>query len=114
MPVTPWTRATAGDATTAVLCMRFDEVAEDDRLVGVETAVARGAEMGGPEAGRAVDLAIPKGSQLELHEQGPHLRLTGLLQPLQVGRDYPLTLHFQKSGVLLARLSVDVPALRFR
>ncbi len=110
----PWTRATAADARTAVLCMKLDEVSEADRLIGVSTPVAEGAEMGGAEPGRAVDLAVPAGSVLEMHESGVHLRLTGLRHALQVGRDYPLQLEFERSGTVLARLSVDFTAMRFR
>src|ERR1700716_3701563 len=61
----PWTRATAPDATSAVLCMKFDEVTETDRLIGVETPVAEGAELVGKQAGaevsRAVNFLIPAG-----------------------------------------------------
>ena len=103
----PWTRATTADETVAVLCMRFDEVTEDDRLIGVQTPVAGGAEMAGTERGQPVDVPIAAGSQLELHEAGVHLRLTQLSFPLQVGREYPLTLSFARSGLVLARMSVD-------
>jgi periplasmic copper chaperone A len=110
----PWTRATAADATVAVLGMRIDEVSEDDRLIGARSPVAQGAEMGGADGGRPVDVAIPTGSVIELHDSGVHLRLTGLKQPLQVGREYPLELVFERSGLLLARLSVDFTVMRFR
>jgi copper(I)-binding protein len=110
----PWTRATTGDATVAVLCMRIDEVTEDDRLIGARMPLASGAEMGGPDQGSAVDVPVAAGSQLDLHEAGVHLRLTGLTQTLQVGREYPLTLEFERSGLVLARLSVDFTPLRFR
>jgi periplasmic copper chaperone A len=110
----PWTRATAADATTAVLCMRIDEVSLADRLIGASTPVATGAEMGGPEPGLAVDVPIEVGSTVELDDSATHLRLTGLKHPLQTGREYPLTLTFERSGLLLARLSVDFTAMRFR
>ena len=110
----PWTRATTGDATVAVLCMRIDEVTEDDRLIGARMPLASGAEMGGPAEGARVDVPIAAGSQLELHDAGVHLRLTGLTATLQVGREYPLTLEFERSGLVLARLSVDYTPLRFR
>lgn len=110
----PWTRATAHDATVAMLCMRFDEVSLSDRLIGVHTPIATGAEMGGPEVGRPVDVPIAQGSELELTEAGVHLRLTGLKHALQVARDYPLALEFERSGTVLARLSVDYTAQRFR
>lgn len=110
----PWTRATAADATSAVLCMRIDEVQEADRLISVSTPVAEGAEMGGAEAGVHVDVPIAQGSVLELTDSGLHVRLTGLKQGLQVGREYPLTLGFERSGLVLARLSVDFTTMRFR
>lgn len=110
----PWTRATAADATTAVLCMKFDEVIASDRLIGASSPVASGAEMGGEERGRAVDVAVPEGSVTELHEDGVHLRLTGLRHALHAGRSYPLTLEFERSGTVLAQLSVDFTAMRFR
>lgn len=110
----PWTRATAADASTAVLCMRLDEVTATDRLIGASTPVASAVEMGGALGGQPVDLLVPQGSVVELHEDGPHLRLTGLRHALQTGREYPLTLEFERSGTVLARLSVDFTALRFR
>lgn len=111
----PWTRATLEGADTAVLCMRIDEVLQDDRLIGAQSPVAAGATMAGQgQTGRAVDLPLPAGSTVDMHEDGLHLRLTGLRHALQAGREYPLTLEFERSGLLLARLSVDFTALRFR
>ena len=46
----PWTRATSHDATSAELCMKFDEVMQSDRLILVASPVAAGAEMGGVNA----------------------------------------------------------------
>lgn len=103
----PWTRATPDDATTAVLCMRIDNVIADDRLLGAVTDVASGVEMGGAERGVALDLAIPAGTEIDMHEQGLHLRLTGLRMPLQTGREYSLDLLFERSGTVMTTLSVD-------
>ncbi len=113
----PWTRATPDDATTAVLCMRLDEVQQDDRLVGIQTPFATGAEMGGPDASPArlgIDVVIPKGSETVLSEHGTHIRLTGLKQPLELGRTYPMRLLFEVGGMLRADLSVDYGFGRFR
>jgi copper(I)-binding protein len=104
--VHPWTRATAPEAEHAVMCMTFADVVEDDRLVGVETPVAGGSNL--PAGG----LAIPAGQELVLSERGTHVRLTGLRQGLEVGRSYPLALHFAKGGQVLATLNVDF--MRFR
>lgn len=103
----PWTRATAHDANTAVVCMKFDEVTLDDRLVGVTTPVASGAQMGGISAGPAVDFAIPAGRETLLSEEGTFVRLTGLKLPLEVGRQYPLRLVFAQGGIVESTLSVD-------
>jgi copper(I)-binding protein len=112
----PWTRATAPDATSAVLCMKFDQVTETDRLIGVETPVATGAELVGQQAGAAVSQAvnflIPAGRETLLSDEGTHIRLVGLTQPLFVGRSYPLELAFEKSGTVLATLNVDFLGLR--
>ncbi len=111
----PWTRATPDDASTAVICMRFDEVQQDDRLLGIQTLFATGAEMGGPDAQPAqpgIDLAVPKGRETVLSEHGTHIRLTGLKQPLELGRTYPIRLLFEVGGVLRAELSVDYARFR--
>jgi copper(I)-binding protein len=103
----PWARATAEGAGTAVVCMRFDEVSEADRLVSADTPVAEGAEIGGPRAVPRVDFAIAAGLVTEFDERGSHLRLLGLRQPLEVGRSYPLRLGFEKGGTVNALLSID-------
>jgi copper(I)-binding protein len=106
----PWTRATRPGETTAIVCMLFDEVSEPDRLIGVESPVATGAAMGGEAAGPTVDFPILPGRDWALTEEGTHVLLTGLRHPLAVGREYPLRLTFEKSGVVSAQLSVDFPA----
>ena len=103
----PWTRAAADGARSAVLCMKFDEVTRADRLIAVETPVAAGAEMGGLLRGPKVDFPIPAGQESLLSEAGTFVRLVGLAAPLQVGRSYPLTLVFERSGVIEASLNVD-------
>ena len=105
----PWTRATAPGAEFAVLCMRIDEVTADDRLIGVHTSVADGVVLAGALHGVPLDLVIPAGSDLEMHEQGLHLRLAPLRLALHAGRSYPLRLTFARSGVVDTILSVDFP-----
>jgi copper(I)-binding protein len=103
----PWSRATRDDATSAAVCMAFEEVTETDRLIGAATPVAEAAEMGGVGASPAVSFVIPEGQSSALTEAGTYLRLVGLKFPLQVGRSYPMTLFFQKAGSVNATLSVD-------
>ncbi|HJW11709.1 MAG TPA: copper chaperone PCu(A)C [Albitalea sp.] len=105
--VHPWSRATAEGDSFAVLCMRFDQVARPDRLIGVQTPVAEGADMGGPLGGPGVDFTIPPGRESELSESGTFIRLLGLKHPLEVGRSYPLTLVFERTGAVDADIDVD-------
>jgi len=108
----PWTRATAADAKFAIVCMKFDEVTRADRLIGVETPVAGGAEMGGPGAGPQLDFVIPEGRETLLGETGSHLRLVDLKFPLEIARSYPLALTFERAGVVSATLTVDYTRFR--
>ncbi len=108
----PWARASAPGATSAIVSMTIDEVSQADRLVGVRTPVATGAEMGGPGVGPKLDIAIPQGQTTELNEAGVHLRLVGLTMPLEMAREYPLTLIFARAGALPAKLLIDFPAER--
>lgn len=102
----PWTRATLDGDPHAVVCMTFDLVTGADRLVGVETPVASGAEMGGRLAAPVVDFAIAAGADSALTEAGTFIRLTGLRHALEIGRTYPLTLIFEKGGAVAADLDV--------
>jgi copper(I)-binding protein len=110
----PWTRTTRVDADTAVLCMRFDEVQRADRLIGVETPVAAGARLAGPGApakAQGLSLPIQPGQTLELTEDGLHIELLDLQQPLQIGRSYPLRLIFEFAEPVNATLNVDFAGL---
>ena len=111
----PWTRASRVDADTAKLCMRFDEVQKTDRLIRVETPVAGGARLAGPGAPTAaqdLSLLIPAGQELTLTEDGLHIQLLDLQQPLQIGRSYPLRLIFESADPVNAVLTVDYTGLR--
>jgi hypothetical protein len=111
----PWTRATRVDADTARLCMRFDEVRKTDRLIGVETPVAAGVRLAGPgapAAGEPLSLLIEEGQDLTLTEDGLHLELLDLQQPLQVGRSFALRLIFESAEPVNALLNVDYAGLR--
>lgn len=108
----PWTRATGPGDTTAVLCMRFDEVREDDRLVGVVTPVASGALLVTDGVAGPLDFAVPAGRESYLLETEAYVRLTGLAHPLAVARTYPLQLAFARGGTINATLNVDFEQAR--
>jgi hypothetical protein len=109
--VHPWTRAARVDDPFAVVCMTFEEVSATDRLVGVESPVATRAVLRRGDAQGPVDLLLPAGQSSALNEDGVHVRLLGLRQPLELGRVYPLTLHFERSGVVHSELTVDFERL---
>lgn len=111
----PWTRATRVDAETAQVFMRFDEVQQTDRLIGIETPVAAGARLAGPGApadARGLSLLICEGETLTLAENGLHIELLDLQQPLQIGRSFPMRLVFEAAGTVNATLNVDYAGLR--
>jgi copper(I)-binding protein len=111
----PWTRATRMDADTAKLFMRFDEVRKTDRLIGIETPVAGGARLAGPgapEGAQNLSLLIREGQELTLAEDGLHIELLDLQQPLQVGRSFALRLLFESAEPVDAMLNVDFTSLR--
>ena len=103
----PWTRATEPGETVAGVFMKIDEVIRADRLIGVETPVATGAEMAGTASGSTVDLLLPEGQAVELSESGVFIRLTGLKHPLEIARSYPLRLKFEFGGIVLTTLNID-------
>ena len=110
----PWTRATPEGADSCVVCMVFDEVQEDDRLIGIQTPIAAGAEMAGGLGARpgVIDFAIPRGQVSALSEAGTHIRLVGLALPMEAARVYPIQLVFERGGALRADLSVDYARFR--
>lgn len=105
--VHPWSRATRENATSVAVYMTFDEVTSTDRLIGAESPVCSGAEIGGQEAKPLVDFLIPEAQTTVMSAAGTYLRLLGLQFELPVGRQYPLTLIFEKSGALAAKLTID-------
>jgi copper(I)-binding protein len=107
----PWTRATSADAASAIVCMRFDDVRQADRLIRVETPVAERAELGGAVSPE-LNFSIPAGQESALAEDGIHVRLLGLKLPLELGRSYPLTLGFAQGDVISATLNVEYTRFR--
>ncbi|HSI52166.1 MAG TPA: copper chaperone PCu(A)C [Ideonella sp.] len=104
----PYARETLAGDTSVIVGMTLDEVVQDDRLIGVTSPLATSAELGGVGAGPSgIDLPIRRGQVLVLHEDTTYIRLLGLKQPLGLGREYPLTLHFEKAGVVDADIDVS-------
>jgi copper(I)-binding protein len=108
----PWTRASEPGASTAAVCMLFDEVLATDRLVSVRTPVAADAEMAGLGASGEINFLIPQGQTTRLDESGTWVRLVGLRVPLEIGTSHALELGFERGGVINATLTVDYARFR--
>lgn len=105
--VHPWAVAAPPDATATALCMRFTNVVERDRLVGVITPLAPRAELGGAPPGTPLSIDIVPGAELSLAQDGPHVRLLDLKYPVLMGRQFPLSLVFERLGTFPVTMYVD-------
>lgn len=89
-----------------------------DRLLGVETAIAKRAMLHATDHGAdgvarmihldAID--IPAGGTVLLEPGGMHIMLMGLTGPLTEGDMIPATLVFERAGRVAIEFSVDAPA----
>ncbi|MFC7537353.1 copper chaperone PCu(A)C [Sphingomonas sp. GCM10030256] len=118
--VSGWARASIpGQDRTAAYLSIHNAAAAGDRLVAVSTPAASKATIhqtrlaGGNVQMRPLpSLEIAPGRAVAMKPGGMHLMLTGLKAPLRAGRQLPLTLRFQRAGVV--RTSVPVQPLTFR
>lgn len=111
----PWTRASAQGANSAIVSMKFDDVRVTDSLIGAQSPLFDAAEFGGvgvtDSSRENFEFVIQEGQSAELSEAGTYLRVLGLKFPLEIGREYPMTLIFSKAGPLKAALLIDFPPL---
>lgn len=113
----PWAEPTEPGAENSAVYLKFDEISADDKLIGAKTLLADRVELRGPvdadvpgSTGKLLDgISLASGSELELRPGTMRLMLMGLKQPLQWGRSYPMTLEFEKSGMLIVTVSVGTP-----
>jgi len=115
--IQPWTRATAPGETTAMVFMKLDNTGGiADRLLRASTPAADVVELHGAvvttdeikmEAVKAIEL--PPGIDVMLQPGGLHLMLTGLKGPLEKGTELPLTLTFERGGMVDITAEVTDP-----
>ncbi|MGQ0673517.1 MAG: copper chaperone PCu(A)C [Hyphomicrobium sp.] len=105
-----WARATPGGATVgAAYGVIRNAGADADRLMAIATPLAGRAEIhthseldGVMQMRRIEALDIAAGGSAVLAPGGHHLMLFDLKQPLKAGDRVPLTLIFEKAGVVTA------------
>lgn len=110
----PWARAAATANSAAYLTLE-NTGTEADRLIGVATAAARSSELHstsvdaqGVASMRPVQaIELPAGGQAQLAPGGLHIMLMGLTQPLEVGQHFPLSLTFEKAGLVTVEVAVE-------
>ena len=113
----PWAEPTEPGAADSAVYVKFDEIAADDQLISASTSLADRVELRGPagvspsgtEGLLLNGIALASGSEVELRPGSARLVLKGLKLPLQLGRSYPITLEFEKSGVVFVMVSVGTP-----
>ncbi len=110
----PWAEPTEPGVRVAPVFLKLEEISADDRLIGARSDFAAKVELrsplkGGGSAETSAPLeaiAVTAGSTINLSPTGAHLLMLDLKTPLLMGRSYPLTLIFEKSGAIDTMLSV--------
>lgn len=102
----PWSRASIGAGGNGVVYLTLTNRGDaEDRLLGVDTPVARSASVhetvmhGGHMSMEPLEvLVIAPGERVELRPSGLHIMLMGLRAPLVEGETFALTLRFERAG----------------
>jgi copper(I)-binding protein len=99
-----WARATPGGAENGAAYVTIVS-ATPDRLIGVETPVAKAAGLHEMKTENGImkmrplgPIDLPAGKKVTLKPGGMHIMLMGLTQKLRPGESFPLILHFAKAG----------------
>jgi len=112
--VDPWARATIGKARAGAVYMTIVNNGDsDDRVMAIETPVARKAVIHSIEMSSGVmkmrptgPVAVNQGGTTALQPGGLHVMLMGLQEPLREGERFPLTLTFEKAGSITLAVTV--------
>ncbi len=112
----PWVREVPPVSTMSAAFMEiYNEGDEEDYLIGVETDVARVAELhttimeGGMMKMRKLEnVKVPAKGKVSFKPMGKHIMLIDLKKVLRAGEKVKLTLIFKKSG----KIEVQAPVRR--
>lgn len=116
----PWSREMPPVApTAAVYFVVHNNGDQADRLLGLDTPVAGKAELhehvhadGVMKMQQVQAVEIPAGGEVRFEPMGYHVMLFGVKQQAKAGERFPLTLTFEKAGVVELDVAVqkDPPA----
>jgi copper(I)-binding protein len=109
-----WARPIAGSAATAAVYFTVTNKSQPDRLTGVSTPIAAGAELhetindNGVMKMRPVQsIALDPGKPVTFKPGGYHVMLTGMKGALKAGDSFPLTLTFEHAQLITETVKVD-------
>ena len=111
----PWARALPPVAKNGAVYLEIRNTGTaPDRLVAISTPAAESAELhrtqvdgGTARMGELAALEIKPGDSALLHPGGLHIMLNGLKLPLKAGTEFPLTLRFEKAGLVELEIRVE-------
>jgi len=112
----PWARASIGTSRPGAAYMSVRNSGDEPvNLTGLRTVVAARAEIhrtstsadGVSSMAPAGEIVIPPGGEVALEPGGLHAMLMMLLEPLEQGASFPLTLIFDDGG----EVTLEVPVL---
>jgi copper(I)-binding protein len=113
-----WARPTVPGQVVGGGFLRIRGGAVPDRLMAASTDAAQATELhamqwdGTVMRMRQVDgVDVPAGQTVELKPGGTHVMLIGLVRPLTVGAQFPLTLRFAKAGEVKVDMTVMLSPL---
>lgn len=109
-----WARATVPAQTGSAVYLHIHNAElTADRLLSVSTPAAARASIHQTSTGGGVvrmrpagPVPVPAGAAVEMKPGGLHVMLSGLKGPLQPGRLLPLTLRFERAGVIQAKIPI--------
>lgn len=114
--VSGWARATVAAQTGSAAYLSIHNAGPGaDRLLAISSPAAASASVhstsmaGGVMRMRpAGPQIIPAGGTLAMKSGGVHVMLTGLKAPLKAGQRLPLTLRFQRAGLVRTSVPIQV------
>ncbi|HEX2116758.1 MAG TPA: copper chaperone PCu(A)C [Alphaproteobacteria bacterium] len=98
-----WTKPAPAGGIAEVYFAIINRGTRPDRLVGAESRIAARAGLAetiGESVAPRAAIELPAGRPVALRPGRFHIRLEGLREALQQGRDFPLTLRFAASPPL--------------
>lgn len=113
-----WARPSAGAEMNGAIYFRIvNDGKEADKLISADTPSAQAAEVhesmaddnGVMSMKPRENVEVSAGEEVEFKPGGLHIMLVNLKQPLTVGDEVQLTLHFEKAGEIQLNVKVREP-----